>query len=145
MSEPWNPASNGDAEQIYRVALAYRRVFVWFGLGALANIAAVIFTAPAAPPVDPSEGISGIVYLVALPFQILMLINVYRLAQAMEKPAAFLWVIAMFVPCVSLICLLVLSSQANQWLSARGVKVGLLGPNPRTLEPGQSAGSGPQY
>jgi hypothetical protein len=40
----------------------------------------------------------------------------------------------MFLPCVSIIVLLVLSSKAQSWCKRYGVKVGLLGPTQESIE-----------
>jgi len=51
---------------------------------------------------------------------------VYRLCKALEV-GPVLWIIAMFIPLVNLICLFVLNQKATTFLKAQGIKVGLLG------------------
>ena len=64
--------------------------------------------------------------LVTIPFQ---LYCVFRLAKAfgMSSGRATVWLLAMFIPVVSLICLLVLNARATRTLRNYGVKVGLMG------------------
>jgi len=51
---------------------------------------------------------------------------VYRLCKALDK-SPVLWIIAMFIPLVNLICLVALNSSATSFLKSHGLKVGLLG------------------
>jgi len=52
----------------------------------------------------------------------------YQTAQATGSTAPWLWALGMLVPCVSVIVLLVLSSQATQLCRESGIPVGFLGP-----------------
>ncbi len=52
----------------------------------------------------------------------------YRTARALGSDIAWLWAILVFVPCVNLVALLVLSSLATAACRKRGIPVGLLGP-----------------
>lgn len=52
----------------------------------------------------------------------------YRTADSLASQASALWAVAMFVPCINLITLLVLSSNATSACRAAGIRVGLLGP-----------------
>lgn len=63
---------------------------------------------------------------VAVPFQ---LYCVYKLAKALGlgTGASVFYLIAMFIPLVSLICLLVLNSEATNFLRDAGIRVGLMG------------------
>ena len=58
--------------------------------------------------------------------------SVARLAKSLGE-SAVLYIILMFIPCVSLIMLLMLSGKANTRLSAAGVKVGMLGADPNSI------------
>ena len=129
---------NGDRARTVEVATAFRGVLVWFGTAWITNIGfQMLAGAVAGPrgsenPLAAMLGIGGLgAYVVCA---ILMLVQVYRLTQAMGSSVAILWVLAMFVPCLNLIFLLVLNSQATSWLNIRGVKVGLLGPSPEVIE-----------
>lgn len=52
--------------------------------------------------------------------------SVYKLCRALDR-SPVLWIIAMFIPLVNLICLLVLNSRATAFLRSRGVQVGFMG------------------
>ena len=60
---------------------------------------------------------------------IMLLVSIYRCSSAMGS-IGLLWVIAMFLPCLNLITLLAINSQAKTFLEKRGVKVGFMGPSP---------------
>ena len=51
---------------------------------------------------------------------------VYRLCKELSLNPV-LWIIAMFIPLINLICLVVLNQKATTFLKSHGVKVGLLG------------------
>ncbi len=79
--------------------------------------------------VVPLIGLVGI--LAAIVLQVLY---VYRLASSLDH-IAILWVLGVvFLSCIGLILLLVLSSQATKELRRAGFKVGLLGGNPKEIE-----------
>jgi hypothetical protein len=52
----------------------------------------------------------------------------YRTAESLGSQSAALWAVAMFVPCISMITLLALSSRATTACRAMGIEVGLFGP-----------------
>jgi hypothetical protein len=72
---------------------------------------------------------------------IFQVIYVYRLASSLEKGIPILWVLGiLFLSCIGLILLLVLSSKATKQLREAGFKVGLLGGNPKDVERRMSGG-----
>ncbi len=85
--------------------------------------------APSAMGVLPLIGLLGVLAAV-----VLQVMYVYRLASALEH-IAILWVLGVvFLSCIGLILLLILSSQATKELRSAGFKVGLLGANPKQIE-----------
>ncbi len=84
---------------------------------------------------QPAEGLSLIVLLVSivwiisvLVLSILTLISWFRLCFAMyEIPSSLLMFFGLFVPCLSLIILILLVTKANSILKDHGIKVGFLG------------------
>ncbi len=70
--------------------------------------------------------------LLALAVLIFMIVSVIRLAKSLQQ-STVLYAILMFVPCVSLIALLVISGKATTQLQQAGVKVGLLGADPNSI------------
>jgi hypothetical protein len=79
----------------------------------------------------PAASILMLGVLVVLPFQ---LIYVYRLASALEMGVPLLWVVGMFLSCIGLILLLILSTKATKALREAGFKVGLMGANLAEIE-----------
>jgi len=73
-----------------------------------------------------------VVLIVAIPFQ---LYCVYNISKALEfsTGASILYLVAMFLPLVSLLCLLLLNSKATGVLRDAGIKVGLMGASPDDL------------
>ena len=61
-------------------------------------------------------------------------IATYQLMREFGSPVPWLWALAVFVPCVSIIVLLVISSRCQAWCKERGIKVGLLGPTKESIE-----------
>lgn len=60
-------------------------------------------------------------------------VKVYKLADALQAGPAFLWVLGMFVPCLSYVFVLILSQKASGFLKSNGVKVGFLGADSSTV------------
>lgn len=66
---------------------------------------------------------------------LLQILYVYRLASALEVGLPILWVLGViFLSCIGVILLLILSSKATKQIKAGGFKVGLLGGNPKEIE-----------
>jgi hypothetical protein len=69
-----------------------------------------------------------------LAVSLLQILYVYRLASALEVGLPILWVLGvLFLGCIGLILLLILSSKATKQIKAGGFKVGLLGGNPKEI------------
>lgn len=110
-----------------------RQVAVWqrnvlfcvlgqFGIGVLRAII-----------LETSSPALAIVFLVlALALLVYMLASVSNLSKALGV-SSIIYLILMFVPCVSLIALLVLNGKATTRLQSAGIKVGLLGANPKNI------------
>ena len=65
---------------------------------------------------------------------ILSLVFIYKLAVALRSSVPALYVLLGLVPCISLIALLVINSQATGALKSRGIGVGLMGANQADLK-----------
>jgi hypothetical protein len=100
--------------QIRGLAVAHRNVVLVILVGLVAN-----FAMRGIPPV--------LVLPLALCVAAFQLYNVYQLAKYSGSTQAWLWLVAMFVPLVNLICLLILLRKSSRILRENGVKVGLLG------------------
>ena len=103
-----NSASTSDSGPGIREVGLAQRLLLW---AVLASFVGIVFR-PA--------------MLLTIPFQ---LYSVYKLAKALEMSsgASSGWLVAMFIPLVSLICLLVLNSRATKVLKQAGIRVGLMG------------------
>ena len=125
--------------EVAALTFAYRRLVLWFGAQLLLNMASVGLHA--------FEAGSAIAAVLSLLFVVGMLATIaalayygFRTAKALSSPVAWLWAVAMFVPCANVISLLALSSKATQACAARGISVGLLGPRVVAGDKNQQAG-----
>jgi hypothetical protein len=113
-----------DPQSLRQLATTYRRTvlligFGWIAVGGLNSA----LSQPGAESGSPLPLLLGLVFGVALA------VHGYQLAQMLSMSAPPLWAIGMFVPLISLICLLVLSRSSTEFCRKHGVRVGLLGPN----------------
>lgn len=90
---------------------------------------------PARGPVAPSAAILPFVgLLVMVAAAVFQMICVYKLASSLGH-TAIVWLLGvLFLPCINLILLLILSSRATKELRNGGFQVGLLGGNPKEIE-----------
>lgn len=117
-----------DAEAIAKL---YRRLVLLVGLQLLVGFLRVPFIAAA-----PSQAalVAGVTALILLGVLVATAVTAYKLAGHLGGGAALAWAIAMFLPCINIIVLLVLSSKAQAWCHRYGIKVGLLGPTKQSIE-----------
>lgn len=122
-----------DAEAI---AKQYRRLVILVGLQLLLSCMIRVPAASAAIA-EPSLGTALLIMglAVALLFIVAALVvSAYRLAGLLGEGVPVLWAAAMFVPCLNILVLLVLSSKAQAWCRQYGIKVGLLGPTKQSID-----------
>jgi hypothetical protein len=131
---------SGELDRLLKVAKAQRGVNICILLSILCY--AVLFigagTAPeagAGPPAASTAvlavaGLAGVLVVA-----VLQIIYVYRLAASLGSGVPIVWVLGIvFLSCIGLILLLVLSSKATKQLREAGFQVGLLGGNPKDVE-----------
>jgi hypothetical protein len=83
-------------------------------------------------PMVPGSFVGLVALLAVTVFQIIF---VYRLASALGSDYPILWVLGInCLSCVGLIFLLILSGMATRQLRSAGIKVGLLGANPKEIQ-----------
>lgn len=126
---PSSPVPLADAEAIAKL---YRRLVLLIGLQILLGFVQV----PMSETV-PSPAVSFLavaVFLVLLGVVGATVVTTYKLAGHLGGGAPLAWAIAMFLPCINIIVLLVLSSKAQAWCQRYGIKVGLLGPTKQSIE-----------
>jgi hypothetical protein len=135
---------NEKPPDIPRLAIAYRRLVLWFGAQLFVNLASVLlqFAAPggavgsqAKPLMVPltlatisSSATATALAICTLVIFVALAFYAYRTADALGSRAPFVWAVAMVVPLVNIIGLLVLSSRAATLCQANGIPVGLFGP-----------------
>jgi hypothetical protein len=102
---------------ITRLAVSYRQLVLWVGLQILISLGLLLFDS-LSPLLVPAL----VATIIALAFY------AFRTAEALGSPSAPLWAVAMLIPCINVITLLVLSSNATGMCRANGVPVGFFGP-----------------
>jgi hypothetical protein len=115
-----------DDRQVLRDVAAGQRQIVFcilgqFGIGILEGV--VVAGHPTLFIINLFLGLAVLVF---------MIISVLKLAGALGQ-SQIMYVILMFIPCISLIMLLVLNRQATKRLQQAGIKVGLLGADPNAI------------
>jgi GYF domain 2 len=120
-------------ETAEKVARLYRRLVLLVGLqillGCLVRVPLL--------GTSPSTGAAVIALagtLVLIGVLVALAVTAYHLTESLGESMPILWAIAMFIPCVNIITLLVLSSKAQAWCRLYGIKVGFLGPDPESIE-----------
>jgi len=63
-----------------------------------------------------------------------LLITTYRLMTELGSSAPWLWTLAMLIPCLNILVLLSISSDAQRWCKERRIPVGFFGPTREGLE-----------
>ncbi len=128
---PPQPSRLAVVEDAETMARLYRRLVLLFGVQLLLGMLQLPLTAMRVPGTS----------LVALLFPLLALgvllansVTAYQLTRSMGSRVSLAWAITMFLPCVNMIVLLVLSSKAQSWCKRYGIKVGLLGPTKESIE-----------
>jgi len=115
-----------DAEKLARL---YRRLILLVGIQILLGLFLVPWqTSPAPGPV------AGLVNLIVLLVAAATVVTAYKLSGILRSGPPLLWAIAMLLPCINIIVLLALSSQAQTWCRRYGIKVGFLGPTKESIE-----------
>jgi hypothetical protein len=116
-----------DDKQLLRDVAAGQRNVVFCVLGQIGYVAIEILGA-----VLKMMPIVLVGYVLALGLLVFMLVSVYKLATALGM-MAILYVVLMFIPCVSILALLSISGKATKRLQGAGLKVGLLGVDPKSI------------
>lgn len=130
--------SKSDAEdksvpfsRVEAVAQLYRRLVLLVGLHILVGIVQIpgkMFTGRGAGLYEL------LVSLISLAILVWIAITAYKLAKQLGSKLPIVWAILMFLPCLNIIFLLVISSNSQSWCRRYGIKVGLLGPTRESIE-----------
>ncbi|HKH45978.1 MAG TPA: DUF4339 domain-containing protein [Thermoanaerobaculia bacterium] len=81
-----------------------------------------------------SQAAASIFFLLWIALLLATAVTAYQLTRQLREGVPLLWAIAMFLPCIGILVLLMLSSKAQAWCQRYGIKVGLLGPTRESLE-----------
>ena len=128
-------ADRSVAFQAERIAVLYRRVVLMVGAQLLGGFLGRTLGAGAQAGESPALGIlSLLVLLAAFAAGVANAVFTYQLMGELGASVPWLWAIGIFIPCLSIIVLLVLSSRAQAWCKEHGIKVGLLGPTKESIE-----------
>lgn len=119
------------ADNAETIAKLYRRLVLLVGLQILLGILPAPGPGKLLPGGEPAWLRLRLVVLTVLGATA---VTAYKLASHLEASAALAWAIAMFLPCINIFVLLVLSSKAQSWCQRYGIKVGLLGPTQQSVE-----------
>lgn len=116
------PASSTPSDSVRDVAHAQRRVL----LGVLANIVANVLLRTTAAGDDGNAAVLALTGLIVVAAVVFNMYWVYRLCKALGM-TPWIYVIAMLIPLIGLLCLVLLNQRATTFLKANGLKVGFLG------------------
>jgi hypothetical protein len=115
-----------DPVVLREVALSQKQVLYCV----LAQLGLGIFNGVARAGHIPGLGI--VVGLLALALLVYMVVSVVRLCKSLGL-SPVIYAILMFIPCVSLVFLVILSQKATSRLQKAGLKVGLMGADPNAI------------
>jgi hypothetical protein len=118
-------------EEVEGVARLYRRLVLLVGLQLLLSFVQIPM---AAVPEAQKAQVGVAVLAILLVVLVAIAVTAYRLTLLMVEGSPVFWAIAMFLPCLNILMLLVLSSKAQDWCRRYGVKVGFLGPTQESIE-----------
>ena len=124
-AEPPRPTGS-NREHLIKVARAQRHVL--FVVLAYLCLIPVNVVAGQFEPLQIVGPIFGLGVMLAGAVTVFHLVSLFR-----GKVAAVFYVIGLLIPCLGLILLLVISSEATNILKANGIKVGLLGADPDSI------------
>jgi hypothetical protein len=123
-----------NVEAIVEGARRYRTLVLLVGAQILAVVLMPFVIGLAALMPEAVFGFLALGFLLAMGvLGVWTMVSVYRVADAIDAGSPVLWVVLQFIPLVSLISLLVLSSKAQTWCRHHGVDVGFLGPTETSL------------
>jgi hypothetical protein len=118
-------------ENAVAIARLYRRLVLVVGLQLLLTVARVPLLTMASSAAVP---LAIAVALAVLGLSVVLSVTAYQLAGQMGLGSPLAWAVAMFLPCINILSLLVLSSKAQAWCKQNDIKVGLLGPTQESIE-----------
>ncbi|HEX4498544.1 MAG TPA: hypothetical protein VIE43_22900 [Thermoanaerobaculia bacterium] len=120
-------------ENAETIARLYRRLVLLVGFQILLTVARIpLLMLVGASPILGLMGVA--VGVVVVGSSLILCITAYQLAGQMGLGSPLAWALVMFLPCINVLSLLVLSSKAQAWCRQNDIKVGLLGPTRESIE-----------
>jgi hypothetical protein len=113
------------------IARLYRRLVLVVGLQLILTVARVPLLAAASSAAVP---LAIALALAVVASSLILSVTAYQLAGQMGLGSPLAWAVGMFLPCINILALLVLSSKAQAWCKQNDIKVGLLGPTRESIE-----------
>ena len=118
-------------EEAEGIAKLYRRLVLLVGLQILLGIVQV----PLSESPEAQKAQVGLIVLaVLLVVLVAVAVTAYQLTLLLDAGSPVFWAIAMFLPCINVLVLLVLSAKAQDWCRRYGIKVGFFGPTKESIE-----------
>jgi hypothetical protein len=118
-------------EEAEGIARLYRRLVLLVGLQILLGFAQILISAvPDEQRTVAAMAVVGVLLVVLTA----LAVTAYQLTLLLDAGSPIIWAIAMFIPCINIIVLLVLSAKAQTWCQRYGIKVGFLGPTKESIE-----------
>lgn len=74
---------------------------------------------------------------------LLLALVAYRLSRSIDAGSPVLWAVGSALGCVGVLVIMQLSGTTTKWFKKHGLKVGLLGPDPKSLDAYEAAQGGP--
>ncbi|HSF42834.1 MAG TPA: DUF4339 domain-containing protein [Thermoanaerobaculia bacterium] len=119
-------------EEAESIAKLYRRLVLLVGAQLLLGY--VIQVVAAAVPSTGVAVISLVGLAVLIGVMVTVAVTAYRLACHLGTGVPAFWAVSMFLPCLNILFLLILSAKAQVWCKQYGIKVGFFGPTKESIE-----------
>jgi hypothetical protein len=117
-----------DQATLDRVAFSFRALIGLVGMQAVVAIARAMSLSAVGRARGDREIVSTLFALLLLALGVAAAVQAKRLADALQLGSPMAYAFATFIPGVSIVALLSLSSRATDWCRLRGISVGLFGP-----------------
>lgn len=118
-------------EEAEGIARLYRRLVLLVGLQILLGFVQIPL---AGIPEAQKAQVGMVVLAVLLVVLVAIAVTAYQLTLLLDTGSPVFWAIAMFLPCLNILILLVLSAKAQDWCRRYGIKVGFFGPTKESIE-----------
>ena len=118
-------------DQAEAIARLYRRLVLLVGLQLLLGFLRVPMAISTSSVANALLILSVLILLAVLAA---LAVTAHQLTQNLGDSVPVIWAVAMFLPCINIIVLLILSSKATAWCQRYGIRVGFLGPTKESID-----------